>query len=171
MGNSSKEKGDRYEIASLELIKRIQHELGVTDVLRDSDLSLSGASGTSWTPDLIAYRSNQAEIAIECRFRGPRSGGVKQADMGGFAYSLLDTGVKGIIITSRPPQKGACSIAEAEQIGVIEFQPGDSFDEYVCRTANFLRNHFFLGTSDSLELSDECCIELEHKDGTTRYIQ
>lgn len=171
MGNSNREKGDRYELASLELIKRIRHDLGIDNVERSSDQLLEGSSGTSWAPDLIAYTSDDSEIVIECRFRGARTNGVKQADMAGIAYSLLDTGAAGILITTKSPQKGARLIAESEKIGIIEFQPGDTFDDYVARTANLLRNHAFLGTSDSLNMTDECSVELEYSDGTVRQIR
>lgn len=162
----SKTNGDKYEVASIELMKRIQHDLGIKDVERGAGRAVIGQCGTPWNPDQLAFTSDGTMIIVECRYRGPRTGGVKQNDMAAFAYILDDTGAEGIVITTKPIQKGAKMVAKNEIIGIIEFQPGDTFDDFVARTANFLRNHLFLGTSDSLDFSDDCCIELEYKDGS-----
>lgn len=159
---SNTSKGDKYEEACLELLKRIAHELVITDIKADQT-KLAGVIG-KWEPDLIAEQSNGGLVKIECRFKGRGTGAISGEEMGGIQFVLEDVSASGIVISTKPVQELAKNIAKAKNITVIEFIPGITFGDYCAKITESLREWFAVGADDSFGTCDECKLSYLDRD-------
>ncbi len=104
-----------YEDVARHLIDQAKEHFGLERV--EGKQKIRGLrSGTHWEIDAKGIREgDQGIIIIECR-RYPTSS-IKQEDLGGLAYRIIDSGaVGGIIVSPLIIQKGAQKIAEAENV-------------------------------------------------------
>ena len=163
---SSREKGDKYENITRQLLLDIREKLGLSDKL-ESQQRIQGNCGTKWPVDLLAYDINTDKIVlVECRYRSKEK--LKQdSDLAGFAYRIRDTNAdRGIIVTTIGLQEGAEKVAEYENITPIKLtiDIGNNSKNYIAELSTQIfekgteLKHTSLILNDVLSIVDIRCV-------------
>ena len=103
----------RYEKTAHYLLNQFATVFGLGKV--EGKQIVPGKSGTPWEIDAKAVKlDGQAFLVVECRLR---NASIDQGQVGLLAYTIHDTGAEGgILLTPVEFQRGACRLAEYENI-------------------------------------------------------
>jgi hypothetical protein len=107
---------ERYEAAAREILKQLREHFSLDDV--QGKQVVQGASGTVWEFDAVGI-SNPSKrlVLIECRLTKARQ---SQDKIAALSFTIQDTKAeRGIIVTSKPLQKGAELVASYS--GIMHF--------------------------------------------------
>src|SRR5262245_25617625 len=117
---------ERYEDAVREVLARIADEIGLESVVKEK--KEYDGDATSWELDVTAFEKGTGDLVVfECKKRGRN---VEKGEMGKFAFTLIDLGAKGFLVSEKRLSKGAQEIADHKGIGHMQFkcnlETGDS---------------------------------------------
>ncbi|MBD2129460.1 restriction endonuclease [Microcoleus sp. ZQ-A2] len=92
-------------------------------------------TGADWKADAFGYDLDGGLVLIECKHY--KKGKLKQNQVGGFAYTIQDTGAKrGIIVTTLGLQSGAIKVAKAENITLIRLDYNSTDKDFTVHLVN-----------------------------------
>lgn len=138
-----------YEEVATYLLNQMASKFGLKRV--EGKQTLVGASGTTWEIEAkgVKANSNEAFVIIECRRYTKEK--VKQEQVGGLAYRILDTGAEGgIIVTPLGLQTGAKKVAAAGNIISVILTENSTPENYMLK---FL-NNVFIGLTEHVHVSE-----------------
>jgi predicted RecB family endonuclease len=156
---STTEKGDKYEDVARKVLMELAEHLGLKAV--EGKNTLKGLSGTSWEADLGAYDDEDGTVKVECKYRKSPRDNVKQAEMGAFVLSIIDTKASsGIMVTTHSVQAGAEKVAEKYGVRVVQLKDGSTLEEYTA----IIKNCIFKGITETVSVLVECEIIVTRAD-------
>lgn len=127
----------RYEVVAREILERLRQYFGLIQV--EKKQLIAGASGTEWEIDAIGIAQGGGKVLIECRLtKSPQT----QADLGAFAFTIIDTGSEsGIMVTTQLLQEGASKVANAQGIVSVRLNPRSTPENFALE----MLDRLFLG--------------------------
>jgi hypothetical protein len=153
-------KWESYEQVAAYLLNQFASEFGLERVEGKQDL-VGQRSGTTWEIDAKGFRQGDSGfVIVECRRYTTSK--QNQKEVGGLAYSIIDTGAEGgIMVSPLGLQEGAERVAVAENIVSVQLNEDSTQHEYLLR---FL-DKIMIGLQDTISLKDSLEIELRDRAG------
>ena len=138
-----------YEAVARHLLGEIGEQLGVDRF--EGDKKLSGESGTTWNVEGKGVRESDDTFFLILECKRYTTSKVKQEQIGGLAYRILDTGAAGAIVVSPAEfQEGAKKVAAHKGIVSVRLDENSTTLDYVLKFLNQIR----VGVSDKVGISD-----------------
>jgi hypothetical protein len=127
----------RYETAAKQIIARLNDEFGLSAV--EGKQVVDGKSGAQWEIDAKGLtEGSNSFVIIECRrYTTSR---IKQEQISGIAWRILDTGASGALVVSPLGlQEGASKVAAAAGVRAVRMSADATLESFV---VEFLGNLF-----------------------------
>jgi predicted helicase len=174
--SKKKLQSDNYEDLTRQILndERVRPDLGLARVEPYKHNFPGKRTGTSWEVDAFGYDLDGGLILIECKYYGTRK--LNQNQLGGFAYTIQDTGAKrGIVVTTLGLQDGAIKVAKAENITLIRLDYSSNDENFtvhivnrgvIQRTDQFNGMSFSPGIAKTKKYSAEELLKRIHEDAS-----
>ena len=121
--STSTQKCFSYEEVAAAIFNTVKSELGLACV--EGKQHVVGQSGVTWELDAKGVKEADGSIVVvECKNYSKSSGPIKQEQMGGLAFRIIDLqGHSGIFVTTIGYQAGAQTLANAKDIVMAVLTP------------------------------------------------